>query len=274
MPHALQDISTYQDEMTCTSSEAFAKYGLLVNEYLRLASGSRKCAVADDSRFRYVIANGIRTLTHVFRILLLYTRNLDATWYHCQKAAYYYVEFMGQIGADANGFLQLNAKDAALFVYKKSIFEINGERRKEFGSVVGQDDRLDNIDTLTGVFGRSISEAIGAVPPEAPRGEIADLVHEAVQPLSRALLNLALVGSEEKYRERLDAVAWFDQATGAWGAARTPVLELFVRKIRSYSPTLDRLEARSRSAQHNETTACADPGTYVSWLLGRRRGAR
>ena len=274
MPHSLQDIGTYKDEMTCSSSEAFAKYGLLIGEYLRLAGGSQKCATTDDLRFRYVVINGIRTLTHVFRMLLLYTRNLDATWYHCQKAAYYYVEFMGQIGADANGFLQLNAKDAALFVYKKSIFEINSEKRKEFGSMVGHDDLLDNIDTLTGVFGKCVAEVIAELHATTSRGDIADKVNQACTALSRSLLNLALVGSEEKYRDRLNAVKWFDQATAGWGAERIPIFELFVRKIRPHRPSLARLESRANSTQHCKTLACSSPIAYISWLLGRRRAAQ
>jgi hypothetical protein len=274
MPHALQDVGTYKDEMACSSSEAFAKYGLLIGEYLRLAAGSQKCATTDDLRFRYVLINGIRTLTHVFRMLLLYTRNLDATWYHCQKAAYYYVEFMGQIGGDANGFLQLNAKDAALFVYKKSIFEINSEKRKEFGSMVGHDDQLDNIDTLTGVFGKCVAEAVADLPAAVPRGEIADTVSRSTTGLSRSLLNLALVGSEGKYRDRLHAVAWFDRATAGWGGNRIPAFELFVRKIRPHRPSLARLEARASSTQHCKSVACSNPSMYISWLLGRRRAAQ
>ena len=261
------------DQLECTSSEAFAKYGLLVSEYLRLAGGSR-CGASGDARFRYVLVNGLRTLTHVFRILLLYTRNLDATWYHCQKAAYYYVEFMGQIGADANGFLQLNARDAALFVYKKSVFAINGERRKEFGSVVGQDDRVDNIDTLTSVYGKCVAEVVVSLPKDVPGPSLAEQAGRATMGLSRHLLNLALVGTEAGYRERLNAIAWFDQATVGWGAGRLRAFEQFARKIKSHRPSLSKLEQRATHPQHCGSVASADPVAYVSWLLGRRHAAR
>ena len=62
----------------------------------------------------------------------MYTKNLDLTVYHCKKAYLFYVEFIGQIGDDNNSYLQLNSKDATLFVYKKTIFEINNEYRKQF----------------------------------------------------------------------------------------------------------------------------------------------
>ena len=58
-------------------------------------------------------------------MLYMYTKNLEITMHHCKKAYCYYVEFIGQIGDDNHSFLQLNSKDATLFVYKKTIFEIN-----------------------------------------------------------------------------------------------------------------------------------------------------
>ena len=48
-------------------------------------------------------------------------------YYNCQKSYIYFVEFIGQIGDDNHSFLQLNSKDASLFVYKKTLFEINND---------------------------------------------------------------------------------------------------------------------------------------------------
>ena len=272
MPYALQDVASYNDDLTCTSAEAFAKYVQLVSEYLRLACGARK-TTPDELRFRHILVSGLRTLTHVFRLLLLYTRNLDATWYHCQKAAYYYVEFMGQIGSDGNGFLQLNAKDAALFVYKKTLFEINGERRKEFGSVIGNDDRVDNIDTLTSVFSKCTAQAIESVALGTARAEMAAQTSAATLGLSRSLLNLALLGTEAAYRDRLNVVSWFDKSTAGWGAARLLAFEALARKIRSHRPSTTRLDARAAQTKHCVGHAQADPAAYVSWLLGRKARA-
>ena len=69
-------------------------------------------------------------LYHVFRLILLYTFNLDAAYYHANRAVDYYIEFIGQIG-DNNHSLKSNSKDASLFVYKKTIFEISTDSRKE-----------------------------------------------------------------------------------------------------------------------------------------------
>ena len=44
------------------------------------------------------------------------------TYYNCQKGYIYFIEFIGQISEDNHSFLQLNSKDASLFVYKKINF--------------------------------------------------------------------------------------------------------------------------------------------------------
>jgi hypothetical protein len=51
-------------------------------------------------------------------------------YFHCQKAFYFYVEFVGQISEDEKMFLQLTSRDATTYVYKKTIFEINPELKK------------------------------------------------------------------------------------------------------------------------------------------------
>jgi len=41
------------------------------------------------------------------------------------------VEFIGQISNDQNTFLQLTSRDACIYVYKKTIYELNNEFRKK-----------------------------------------------------------------------------------------------------------------------------------------------
>jgi len=80
----------------------------------------------------FIIIRGLNMLKHIFNVILLYTKNLKVTVHHCKKAYLFYVEFIGQIGNDNHSYLQLNSKDAMLFVYKKTIFEINNEYRKQY----------------------------------------------------------------------------------------------------------------------------------------------
>jgi hypothetical protein len=62
--------------------------------------------------------------------MLYYTKNIDITYFQCQKSFYYYIEFIGQITEEQHTFLQLNSRDAITYVYKKTLFEINNDFRK------------------------------------------------------------------------------------------------------------------------------------------------
>ena len=80
----------------------------------------------------FIIQRGFETIIHCFKLLLLYTKNVELALYHSKKAYIYYVEFIGQIGYNNHSFLKLNSTDATLFVYKKTIFEINTDYKKKY----------------------------------------------------------------------------------------------------------------------------------------------
>ena len=86
--------------------------------------------VTNKVYYTYIVTKGLGALIHVFNMLTLYTKNIELIEHHCEKAIAYYIEFISQIGSDGQNYLQLNSKDAILFVYKKTIFDINNEVRK------------------------------------------------------------------------------------------------------------------------------------------------
>lgn len=73
----------------------------------------------------YIIKQGFNTMMHIFTYMLMYTKNIDLTFFHLQKGLYYYLEFIQQIKRDEHQFLQFNIKDAIIFVYKKTIYDID-----------------------------------------------------------------------------------------------------------------------------------------------------
>jgi hypothetical protein len=109
------------------------KYVELMNNFL--IYGGENFHIQNKQYLCFVVKRGIETFSHVFKLLLLYTKNIELTSYHCKKAFFYYIEFIGQIGDDTHSYLQLNSKDAALFVYKKTIFEIDNDYKKAFVEV-------------------------------------------------------------------------------------------------------------------------------------------
>jgi len=126
--YSLQNIENYNKELNTNINEIVKKYLNLLVEYYKFIIENIK--IKNKQFTRFIITRGLDTITNVFLNLLLYTKNADLTYFHCQKSFYFYVEFVGQISEDDKMFLQLTSRDASTYVYKKTIFEINNEFKK------------------------------------------------------------------------------------------------------------------------------------------------
>jgi hypothetical protein len=126
--YSLHNITNYKKIPEYSTNELLEKHNALMIEYLHFVS--ENINIKGDIFNKFIIIRGLETVYHVFNIILHYSKNLDLAFYHGQKAFYFYVEFISQIMNDKNIFLQLNTRDASIFVYKKTIFNINEEYRK------------------------------------------------------------------------------------------------------------------------------------------------
>lgn len=109
-------------------NQYFKLYNELIQNYLNYLSDN--IFLHDNNIFLFIILKGIDTIHTIFNFLLLYTKNLDLAYYHCEKSFCYYIEFINQIQDDKD--LELTTKDAILFIYKKTIFNILQVHRKNF----------------------------------------------------------------------------------------------------------------------------------------------
>jgi hypothetical protein len=126
--YSLHNIENFNKNFTCSIGDITSKYSELIIEYLKFILENLK--IKNEIYTKFIITRGLDTITNVFLNILLYTKNIDITYFHCQKSFYFYVEFVGQISEDEKMFLQLTSRDATIYVYKKTIFEINNEFKK------------------------------------------------------------------------------------------------------------------------------------------------
>ena len=141
--YSLHNIENYKKQLDYEIGFITNKYVELIIEYYKFIVENIKIKNKDLSKF--IITRGLNTITSVFLNLLLYTKNVDITFFHCQKSFYYYVEFIGQISEDEKMYLQLTSRDATIYVYKKSIYEINGDLKKINNSINNETKEKFNI---------------------------------------------------------------------------------------------------------------------------------
>ena len=167
--NSLQNIENYKKDsgdavILYNEMDIYMKYVNVINQYLLF--GIETIKNKNSEYLKYILIKGLFTISHVFKMLLLFTQNLDLTYYHCQKSYSYYIEFIGQIGDDAVTYLQLNSKDAALFVYKKTIFDINQEYKKNYYETKNEEIKNNIVSMLIEMYNKIIETELTQLTPE------------------------------------------------------------------------------------------------------------
>jgi hypothetical protein len=124
----LQNMNNYYEEISCEAHLVNDKYTKLIAEYLLFANENNQKNTNSYSNF--ILIRGVDTITHVFLMIFYYTKNIDLTYIQCQKSFYYFLEFISQITEEQHAFLQLSTRDASTYVYKKTIYEISNDFKK------------------------------------------------------------------------------------------------------------------------------------------------
>lgn len=125
----LMNKELYKNKITDDETVIF-EYVKILHEYL--SHITKNININSMVHNNFIINRGYDLLKNIFLTLILYTKNLELSCFHLRKSYLYYTEFIGQIGEDSNSYLQLNSKDACLFVYKKTIYNINEDYKKHF----------------------------------------------------------------------------------------------------------------------------------------------
>lgn len=143
--YSLHNVDNFKTNISCDVNTILEKYIKLLISYLKFVAETLKIKNKQYSNF--IVVRGLDTMTHVFCNILYYTKNLEITYYHTQKAYYYYVEFIDQISEEHHTFLQLSSRDATTYVYKKTIYDINNEFRKNIDQT--GTDNYNKLDSIT-----------------------------------------------------------------------------------------------------------------------------
>jgi len=149
--YSLHNLDNYNKSLGNSTHNIIKKYCEIMNSFFKIIVENLK--VKKNEYLKFIIIRGFETITNVFNNILYYTKNLDLTYYHCQKSSYYYVEFIQQITEEQHVFLQLSSRDASTYVYKKNIFEINHDITKNIPQANKElKNKLDVINKHTVIF--------------------------------------------------------------------------------------------------------------------------
>ena len=116
--YSLKNNDFFYKNLNADTHKIIQLYSELIIQYFKFIIENKNITPKNKNLLTFIVTRGLETITNVYNFLLLYTKNVDVAYFHCQKSFYFYVEFIGQISEDENMFLQLSSRDAALYVYK------------------------------------------------------------------------------------------------------------------------------------------------------------
>lgn len=128
--YLINDVKNYNKHLKDSNERILNYYNNIMYEYIK--NIKENIEIKNKELMHFIIIRGIHVIHHIFNIMILYTKNMELTTIHTKHGYLYYIEFISQIGDDIHSYLQLNSKDAMLFSYKKTIYEIDNDYVKNF----------------------------------------------------------------------------------------------------------------------------------------------
>ena len=83
MSYNLEVVDNYNETYETNEKDMFAKYMQIIAEFCGQAEETIN--VKSLEYYKYVVIRGLETITHVYRMLLLYTRNVGLSFYNCKR---------------------------------------------------------------------------------------------------------------------------------------------------------------------------------------------
>lgn len=222
--NSAHNLDNYKSFFEDSASTIFDKYTTIINEFLKHAN--ENIAIQNTKSFLYIIKKGLSIINYIFQFLLIYTKNLDVVYYNCQKGYIYYIEFIGQISEENHTFLQLNSNDAALFVYKKTIFDINNEYRLNYICDAVSDKILSELNSFINIYNTILIKLLKS-------NQLIDIIKimtTDTRTIMNKLMNIYVDPKSVNLQNKMNSVNIF--ITHFSNIERLEYLELFIKKIK------------------------------------------
>lgn len=239
-------------------------YIQLLKEYLEFLLNNIDIKEINE-HFLFITNRGLITYKHIFNILFLYTKNFTLILHHIKKAYLYYVEFIGQIGHDNHAYLKLNSRDASLFVYKKTIYEINNLYKKDF--ILSDEDKKKHL-KLTNLVD-SINIVISMILKNI-KLDNEKLTYEKIKSDIEKMEKGFLKGISNYKKINLDILLMFLNKIELLKIETPKILELInsiINKFlnKNYSET--KVKEKLNSYKNNEKIYKLTSIKYINWLF-------
>jgi hypothetical protein len=169
--YSLDDNNNYKYELINTSTDTFKIYVDILNIYITEFNSIKLIYTKNINLYYYLFDKGLDTISHIFKILLINTKNVDLVKYYCIKSINYYIEFIEQNNRQAED--KIKYTHASIFSYGSTIYKLNKSYRKTALNILDETvsyiihnneenelSILKNIELMIYLYNKQISDAV------------------------------------------------------------------------------------------------------------------
>jgi hypothetical protein len=264
----IYDVKNYEKKIYLKhTSNYITKYVDLINEFV--IHGSVNIKIQDKNLYLFVFNRGLDSLKHIFLFLLMYTKNLDLTYHHCNKAYLYYIEFISQIGEDNNSFLQLSSRDAAMFIYKKTIFDINNNLKKNFTLTKSEKSSIEIVKQISNLYNNLIKlslECLDSLEIHTNKNKIIFIEKETTKIINRILLENVLY--DVNICNNLIDFIYIIELKNIIYKKKMDIIYLFLKKnIQNKKTDIKTINAKCCGKDFDKKIQLLTPLKLINWLF-------
>jgi hypothetical protein len=156
--YSLNNSNNYNYELGNSSVDIFKIFGDIINSYITGFNKSTSIQVIytkNITLYHYLYDKGIDTIAHIFKILLINTKNIDLVKYYCIKSINYYIEFIEQNNTQADD--KIKYTHASVFSYVNTIYKLNKSYRKTSVNILDEEWSIfKNIELMISLYSKQI----------------------------------------------------------------------------------------------------------------------
>jgi len=156
MEHSFDNTNNYKYDLKNSSNDIFSTYFQILTTYTNEYTNSKNIQLIykkNINLYFYLYEKGINTISHIFKILLINTKNIDLVKYYSIKTIYYYIGFIEQNNTQDED--KIKYTHASLFSYKNTIYKLN----KDYIKASLEENEMiifKNLDSMIDLFNKQL----------------------------------------------------------------------------------------------------------------------
>lgn len=161
MSYLLNDNDSYYLELNTSHRDIFKNYMQGIYNYTLAMTKNKE---HKTTYYKYIFVKGVEVISHIFMIILYYTKNVKVASYYVETILTQYSELLGHLLKPSIANTNFSCRETCLLLLKNSIYKIMLDKQKQTIYTEPETKILDNVRYLVNTFNNTMYGIIETNP--------------------------------------------------------------------------------------------------------------